>query len=280
MIEINHFEEITQIRMSRASHGNPPYWVSAYYVDGLLIDTGCSDTAEELAEFLESQKLDLVVNTHHHEDHIGGNELIGRRFGVEILAHPDSLPMIDRPPLPPPYRERVWGSPPASDVSPIPRKIVTNRYRFDVIDTPGHCPGHIALVEKSRGWCFSGDLYVGEKIKVCGPEHDVGEMVTSMNRLLCVDTDRLVLFTAMRTIEPNGRRALRSGIKYFEEMSRHARDLYRDGFTVEGIVDELLGGESVFDRITKGQYSSANLVRLLLSADFEEVRSDSENAAS
>ena len=63
-------------------------------------------------------------------------------------------------------------------------------------------------------------------------------------------------------------------------MSRHARDLYRDGFTVEGIVDELLGGESVFDRITKGQYSSANLVRLLLSADFEEVRSDSENAAS
>lgn len=86
-----------------------------------------------------------------------------------------------------------------------------------------------------------------------------------MNRLLCVDTDRLVLFTALRTIEPNG---------------RCARDLYRDGFTVEGIVDELLGGESVFNRITNGQYSSANLVRLLLTAEFEDVRSDSEHAAS
>jgi len=50
MIEIAQFEEVTQIRMSRVIDGVPIYWVSAYLVDGLLIDTGCSYTAEEIIQ--------------------------------------------------------------------------------------------------------------------------------------------------------------------------------------------------------------------------------------
>jgi hypothetical protein len=42
VIEIQAFEEITQIRMSREIGGNPVYWVASYLVDGLLMDTGCS----------------------------------------------------------------------------------------------------------------------------------------------------------------------------------------------------------------------------------------------
>jgi hypothetical protein len=42
MIETASFEEVTQIRMSREIGGKPVYWVSAYLVDGLLIDTGRS----------------------------------------------------------------------------------------------------------------------------------------------------------------------------------------------------------------------------------------------
>jgi len=48
MIETTVFEGITQIRMSREIGGNPVYWVAAYLVDGLLVDTGCSYTAENL----------------------------------------------------------------------------------------------------------------------------------------------------------------------------------------------------------------------------------------
>ena len=44
MIETASFEEVTQIRMSREIGGKPVYWVAAYLVDGLIIDTGCSYT--------------------------------------------------------------------------------------------------------------------------------------------------------------------------------------------------------------------------------------------
>ena len=41
MIESQDYAGVTQIRMSREFDGKPVYWVAAYLVDGLLIDTGC-----------------------------------------------------------------------------------------------------------------------------------------------------------------------------------------------------------------------------------------------
>jgi glyoxylase-like metal-dependent hydrolase (beta-lactamase superfamily II) len=97
VIEIQTFEEITQIRMSRETGGKPAYWVASYFVDGLLIDTGCSYTAGELMSFLEKHAPKWVVNTHYHEDHIGANCPIQDRFGIDVFAHPESVPRIGRP---------------------------------------------------------------------------------------------------------------------------------------------------------------------------------------
>ena len=66
MIESNYFEEVMQIKMGRDIEGQVFYWVAAYLVDGLLIDTGCMYTAEELVDFLEGKTLNLAVNTHYH----------------------------------------------------------------------------------------------------------------------------------------------------------------------------------------------------------------------
>jgi glyoxylase-like metal-dependent hydrolase (beta-lactamase superfamily II) len=97
VIEIQTFEEITQIRMSREIGGNPVYWVASYLVDGLLVDTGCSYTAGELVSFLEKDPPKWVVNTHYHEDHIGANRLVPGRLGINIYAHPKLMTLIGRP---------------------------------------------------------------------------------------------------------------------------------------------------------------------------------------
>ena len=71
MLEINEFEEITQIKLSRELNGKPLYRVAAYLVDGLLIDTGCSYTSAELVSLLRDKKITQVINTHFHEVHVG-----------------------------------------------------------------------------------------------------------------------------------------------------------------------------------------------------------------
>lgn len=264
MIETTSFEEVTQIRMSREIDGKPLYWVAAYLVDDLLIDTGCSFTAAELVNFLADRPLRRIVNTHFHEDHIGGNRLLQEKFGIDILAPAESVPLIRQRTALFPYQEMVWGYPVPSEAHPLPRLIRTSQYLFDVIDTPGHSIGHVSLVERERGWCFSGDIFARERLKFIRPEEEMGETVASMKKLIGLPTDRLILFTSLGRIIEDGRRALRDCIRYIEDLSQRAKALEKNGNEVPEIIREIFGGEHAFATLTNGQYTTENLVRSVL----------------
>ena len=267
MIEITDFEEITQIKLSREINGQSLFWVSAYLVDDILIDSGCVHTAEELLGFLSDKKISRVINTHYHEDHVGANRLLEHRRNVLTFAHESSLEFIKKPPKVPHYREKVWGSPEGSNAVVCPDVIETDRFLFEVVETPGHCPGHISLVEKRRGWVFSGDLFIGNNLAVAGPENNLTDMLSSMKTLLSTTNSELTLLTSLRTIRRDGRKTLSQFVRKYENLSCKAKELGAQGMETKQIVVELFGGESVFDAITGGEYSSANLVKLLLEAE-------------
>jgi glyoxylase-like metal-dependent hydrolase (beta-lactamase superfamily II) len=264
VIETAGFEGVTQIRMSRELEGRPVYWVAAYLVDGLLVDTGSSHTSGELTAFLAGKNLEKVVNTHYHEDHVGGNHDIMNAFPVEAYAHPDAVPLIaDRHELYP-YQEFAWGYPVPTSVKPLSAVVTTERHAFEVLETPGHCAGHICLLEPARGWCFTGDLFARENPKYIRPEENLGELVWSMRRLVDVPSDRLVLFTSVGKIIPDGRRALTECMRYLTDLAEKAKGMERAGSSVDDIVNGLFGGEHFFAELTNGQFSTENLVRSLL----------------
>jgi glyoxylase-like metal-dependent hydrolase (beta-lactamase superfamily II) len=267
MLEINQFEEITQIKMSLEVEGNPVYWVAAYLVDGLLIDTGCSHTAEEFVAWLQGRDVRLVVNTHFHEDHVGANRLIQERLGVEIYAHRDSIPLINQVPELHPYQEYVWGYPEPSQVAVLGDGVVTTHFHFDILETTGHSRGHVVLLEPEKGWCFCGDVFINERPKVIRADEDVCGLIATMKMLADLPTRRLVLFTAMGEIIPEGRGALGSCIEYFEDMARRARELEKAGLSIDELIGELLGRGSSLAGLTCGHFSSENLVRSLLAME-------------
>ena len=267
MIEISEHGAITQIKLSREINGEPLFWVSAYLVDDVLIDTGCIYTSQALLNFLEAKRVSRIINTHHHEDHVGANRVLQEKLGVQVLAHELALDYIRHPPGLPHYREQAWGYPDGSDCEPCPTYVRTHRFNFDVIYTPGHCPGHISLVEIDQGWVFSGDLFIGSDLRVAGPETDVSEMLDSMRNLLAIESEDFTLFTSLRTVRKDGRKALSKFVSKYEDLAGMAKSLASGGMDVPSIVNKLFGQESVFDAITAGQYSSANLVKLLLEAD-------------
>jgi len=260
MLEATEYGDITQIKMSRLWEGKALYWVAAYLVDGLLIDTGCAYTAGELADYLAGKKLAMVVNTHFHEDHVGGNALISRRYSVPLYAAAAALPLIANQPFLFPYQEFVWGYPEPSAALPVPAQISTPLYNFEVIETPGHAEGHIVLLEKRRGWCFSGDIFAREAPKFIRPEEDMAATILSLKRILEIAPEKLILFTSLGRIVANGREALAANIRHLRELARRVQARHREGHTVEEIVAELFGGEHPFARMTDGQYTTANLV--------------------
>lgn len=264
MLEINEFDEVTQIKMSLEVEGNPVYWVAAYLVDGLLIDTGCAHTAEEFVACLEGRDVRMAVNTHWHEDHIGANLLLQERLGVEIYAHRESVPLINRVPELQFYQEFVWGYPEPSRVAVLGDRVETSRFHFNVMETAGHCRGHVALLEPDKGWCFSGDIFINGRPKVIRADEDISGLVATMRTLADLPIDHLVLFTSMGEIIPDGREALRSCIEYLEDTARRAVELEKAGLPVEEMVGELLGRGSSLGGLTGGHFSSENLVRSLL----------------
>jgi len=264
MIDIIEYADVTQIKLSRELDGKPLYWVAAYLVDGLIIDTGCDYTAAELVASLKGRKLDLVVNTHFHEDHVGGNALIRKQFNIPVYAPVESIPIIGQKPFLYPYQEMVWGYPAPSTAEPIPPVIRTSHHAFDVVATPGHSVGHIVLLEKEKGWCFSGDIFARENPKFIRPEEDMGETICSVGKILAAMSSQIILFTSIGRIVENGREALETNIRYLQELAAKAQRLHKQGRSVEEIIQELFGGEHLFAQMTNNQYTTENLIRSVL----------------
>jgi glyoxylase-like metal-dependent hydrolase (beta-lactamase superfamily II) len=250
--------QVIRLRMARTLFGRPVYFTAAYWVDGLLIDTGCAHTARQA---------DQVVNTHSHEDHIGANASIQETFRCPILAHPDALPILENPRLQAlqPYRRIFWGWPRPSQGQPLEDQVETERFRFQVIHTPGHSPDHICLFEPEQGWLFSGDAYIGGEDRASRAGYDIHGIIASLEKLAALPVQ--TIFSGSGTVRANGVQPLLDKIAYLEELGSHIRSLHDQGLGPRRIRRQLLGRELAITYITLGHFSGRQLVQAYLRSE-------------
>jgi glyoxylase-like metal-dependent hydrolase (beta-lactamase superfamily II) len=255
---------VVRFRMTRELLGKPFYFTAAYWVDGLLIDTGCAHTARQLTSTLKGWHLDQMVNTHSHEDHIGANAKVQEMFRCPILAHPDALPILQNPKLQPlhPYRRLFWGWPEPSRGEPIGERVETDHYRFQVIHTPGHSPDHVCLFEPDQGWLFSGDTYIGGQDRALRQGYDIYGIIASLKKLaeLPVQT----IFSGSGSVRTNGVEQLQEKIAYLEDLGERIRALRDQGLSARRIRRRVLGRELPITYLTLGHFSGLRLVQSYL----------------
>ena len=85
--------------------------------------------------------LSLILNTHHHGDHVGANESLRRLTGCEIVGRPGV-----REPIPGLVREVQEGD-----------RVRIGRYEAQVLEVPGHTQSHIAYWFEGERALFCGD---------------------------------------------------------------------------------------------------------------------------
>ena len=105
-----------------------------------MVDPG---EAKPVLEYIKKNNLNLkyILNTHHHGDHIGGNNILKKEFNAKILAFEDDkdrIPMIDIPLK----DNQVW----KDDI-----------FEFKVMHVPGHTSGHICFHFFNEKTVFTGD---------------------------------------------------------------------------------------------------------------------------
>ena len=134
--------------------------------EGLFIDPSAGH--DLLLREAEAHGLTIkyIVNTHHHIDHVMGNDEMVNRTGAKIVIHKDDAPRIRNVD---PATLRIFGAelPPEADILVSDGDIIkVGNVTLKVIHTPGHTPGGMCLfIEKtpdSQGMLFTGDtLFVG-----------------------------------------------------------------------------------------------------------------------
>jgi glyoxylase-like metal-dependent hydrolase (beta-lactamase superfamily II) len=162
-----------------------------------LIDTGVADSPTQviqpaLAEIgMTLREVELVLTTHAHLDHSGGNDEVKRATGARIHLHTDDLQRAESTeaeaeahtaPLrsmgfPPDVIQergdrvqRLGGERIGADVLLADGDVIDlgAGVRLRVVHCPGHTPGHVAYLWEAEGIAFTGDSVQGQGSRAGG----------------------------------------------------------------------------------------------------------------
>ncbi|MEM8951249.1 MAG: MBL fold metallo-hydrolase [Pseudomonadota bacterium] len=184
-------------------HIEPFYRCNVWHIRGrdrdMLVDSGMGVVSLRAWVPLVTERALEAVASHTHFDHIGCHhefsERSVHRAEAARLAAPERKAVLADPyvidgiftTLPPePYESAAY------DVTPAPAtrllddgdRIDLGDRSFEVIHTPGHSPGGIALWEEATGILFSGDIVYDGPLIEDTYHADARDYQASMRRLL------------------------------------------------------------------------------------------------
>jgi glyoxylase-like metal-dependent hydrolase (beta-lactamase superfamily II) len=237
--------------------------VFLYYVDGLLVDTGPRSLAKDAKPFFLAFPPKQVIVTHLHEDHCGLGFWINLVYpDVPIYVHPDRVDEASRKARLPLYRRIIWGRRDAFKAEPYPGDFIkTDRYSFQIIHVGGHSDDHIILYEPNEGWLFVGDLFLTTRPIVIFHEEKAFQTLAALRKMLSLDFSDL--FCAHSGHHKNGRELIAMKKEYLESLQAKVKELKDRGYSVEEI-DKILFPKKLFvSRISRGEWTSLNLIKTL-----------------
>jgi len=146
--------------------GFPPYAINAYLAGDMLVDAGPSWYRGALLRQLRGRNVSLHVLTHAHPDHQGCSAMLCRLSGAPLWCGARDAPVAEAGTtaelLPPTLANRIaagWWSGPGYPVSRALREGDTAG-EWEVLETPGHTMGHIALWRARDRVLLAGDVVV------------------------------------------------------------------------------------------------------------------------
>jgi|SRR4030042_791426 glyoxylase-like metal-dependent hydrolase (beta-lactamase superfamily II) len=262
-IQLKQEGPIIDIKMTSRFLGLPLFKVHAFFIDGLLIDTGFAHGRDRFLKLFDELHPTTVVNTHHHEDHTGNNFWITRKYGLLPLAHPKAFSYLQDPSRWIRwYRRLVWGCPHPSETGELNSRIRTRKFDFMVIPTPGHSDDHVCIYEPNEEWLFTGDLFISERLRYLREDEDIYAVIDSLKRIASFPLKMMFCSFGGRIDRPKD--AIHQKIDYLESLKYEIEKGLKQDFSSQEIRRKLLGRGDRYRLFTAGQISKQNLVNAFL----------------
>lgn len=190
-----------------------------------LIDAGYGNAASvrarlEYIESLANTKLEWVLVTHSHPDHLGGASKIAEATGARVLLHPADATSENE--------AVVDGS-----------VLDLGDYQLTVIHTPGHTRGSVCIRMEPGGVLFSGDSILGlGTTVVVPPGGNMADYLDSLTKLSALDISLVCPGHGPVVKEPQ--RKIAELIEHRLERERQMLDaIVRGKSTVDGLIADI-----------------------------------------
>lgn len=247
---------------------------NAYFVDGLLIDTGPSRLQRQVLADLKELPIEQIAVTHHHEDHTGNLAALRQCHSCPSYGHARCAQILAAPPSISVPEYLLWGPHHAvQNLGIIGDYLETERYVFEVYYTPGHADDHICLYEPNEGWLFSGDLYVHHTIQYFVVNEQMADQIRSLRAML--DLDFEYFFCGHSLHQTGGKARFQQKLQYFESFVQQAWHWHDQGYPPNQILQRMDIPERWFVRLSsRGWLSALNMVHSALRERPEEVNAN------
>jgi glyoxylase-like metal-dependent hydrolase (beta-lactamase superfamily II) len=167
------------------------YDSNIYVFEDVVVDTG---TGENIGYFFDSLKnagidmddLSLIVNTHNHYDHVGGN----RYLDLEVAMHlQDAIPFEGGDEVA--TAACMFGRSMGKMTVDLKLQEGDKIGKFEVLHTPGHTRGCICLYD--GGTLISGDtVFAGGGFGRVDLGGNLDDMIASLERLSKLEVENLL----------------------------------------------------------------------------------------
>ncbi|MBT7713525.1 MAG: MBL fold metallo-hydrolase, partial [Deltaproteobacteria bacterium] len=240
-----------------------------YFIDGIMIDTGQKHMSREIGDLLTDRSVQNVLLTHHHEDHSGNAAMIKNFLKIQVFGNPLTIGKMKASFKILPYQHLFWGKSDSVDVLPLPEIIETENYHLKPIHTPGHSKDHTVFWEAEQGWLFSGDIYLGDRVKYFRADERIDDEIQSLKIVRELDFDSV--FCGHHPKEKNGKRGIIRKLDFLENLYGKVEELHKQGLGIRQIMRKMKIRESYFTMlICFGNISARNMVKSIVDSLNEE----------
>lgn len=262
-VETLEKKSVQIFRMSTLDlHNKPVMWVSAFLIDGLLIDGGHHHARNELIKNLPFENIEYCVLSHHHEDHFGVCHYLIEKYNIPIYSNIATAFLVKMKLKLPPERRLTWGVPTPLKVNGLinSKELNTSKAKFKVITSPGHCSNLLSFFHVKKRLLFSTDAFVNKNQSVIFNWENANVMLDTFKHFKSLNFKYAFLEDGSLAT-PKDVNGLTT---YWYDLQQQSENLYQNGFTSKQIVRKIFGKESIFKIMTGGDISRENLIRSLL----------------
>ncbi len=128
--------------------------------------------AELRVRIERGERVERIVLTHHHDDHVSGAEALRRALGdIPIVAHPETA-------------RRVSGRVAVDEAWEDGQSRVCGGVTLTAHHTPGHAPGHLVFQDSASGEVIAGDMVAGIGTILVDPDDgDLAQYLASLDAM-------------------------------------------------------------------------------------------------